>query len=308
MKKQKNDSTAKNANTVQAKSEKAVEQKSSDVLKIKAERELDFKKVLYGYDPEEVEAYINELSDAYETSTAIHESKISAIKEELVLSNRERDSYAEKYNKCIKGGNVPEEKNVQTVYVEKEADTQGFENEITRLKDENAELVLKVMSLEKENESIRLYKEKYTQLSEEYASLLKELELAKSLLASKEDEVRFAEEELGKKLNEISALGSENEAYMKKQAALEAENGVMSKKVQENEEEIQQLRQKNQSQAYEYAEKISVIESERTAEKLAMQKEMKLCEYYIDRAELTVAELSKQVEQMKNSLSNAQTF
>jgi len=60
---------------------------------------LAFKKVLYGYDPEEVASYINELSETAEASAKNYELKLSAIKEELVLSNRERDSYAEKYRK-----------------------------------------------------------------------------------------------------------------------------------------------------------------------------------------------------------------
>ena len=68
--------------------------------KDKTEKELPFKKVLYGYDPDEVASYINELSESYEASARIHESKISSIKEELVLSNRERDSYIKKYKEC----------------------------------------------------------------------------------------------------------------------------------------------------------------------------------------------------------------
>ena len=59
------------------------------------ENETLFKKVLYGYDPDEVTYYINELNHTYQTESRMHESKLSSLKEELVLSNRERILYIE---------------------------------------------------------------------------------------------------------------------------------------------------------------------------------------------------------------------
>ena len=57
------------------------------------EKGLPFKKVLYGYNPEEVQSFINELTKSCEASLKLHESKLSAMKEELAFSNRERDIY-----------------------------------------------------------------------------------------------------------------------------------------------------------------------------------------------------------------------
>ena len=93
MKKAKND-------TAKTNTKPAENQKKNAPQKEKAQGELPFKKALYGYDPDEVAAYIDEISTTYASSMRIHESKLSSLKEELLLSNRERDSYSEKYKEC----------------------------------------------------------------------------------------------------------------------------------------------------------------------------------------------------------------
>ena len=64
--------------------------------KEKEKNETLFKKVLYGYDPEEVASYIEDINNTYESAARMQEAKLSSIKEELVLANRERDFYSEK--------------------------------------------------------------------------------------------------------------------------------------------------------------------------------------------------------------------
>ena len=93
MKKAKNDTAKTNVKPAET-AKKAAPQKE------KALGELPFKKALYGYDPEDVAAYIDEMSTTYESSMRIHEGKLSSLKEELLLSNRERDAYSEKYRAC----------------------------------------------------------------------------------------------------------------------------------------------------------------------------------------------------------------
>lgn len=100
MKKSKNEAVAQgNAKNAEIKAAQAGKNNPSD-KKEKETAEYPFKKVIYGYDPEEVAAYINELNETYESSSRMHESKLSSMKEELVLSNRERDSLNEKYKEC----------------------------------------------------------------------------------------------------------------------------------------------------------------------------------------------------------------
>lgn len=60
----------------------------------------EFRRVLHGYDPEAVNAYIKELSDSLNAASKNYESKMSDMKEELALANRERDSLKERYNDC----------------------------------------------------------------------------------------------------------------------------------------------------------------------------------------------------------------
>ena len=102
MKKNKNEAV-KNSSTKPEDKKKAIS--GNDIPSEKAQNnnhiigELPFKKVLYGYNPEEVSAFINELSKTHEASSKLHESKLSSLKEELALSNRERDYYIKK---CIK--------------------------------------------------------------------------------------------------------------------------------------------------------------------------------------------------------------
>ena len=79
----------------------AVQTAPSDIrVKDGMERELDFKKVLYGYDPDEVKAYINEMNKTHGAAVRNYESRLSSVKEELLLSNRERDSLSAKYKEC----------------------------------------------------------------------------------------------------------------------------------------------------------------------------------------------------------------
>jgi hypothetical protein len=96
MKKNKNEAV-KNSNTKPEDNKKAISgnsipsekaQNNNDII-----GELPFKKVLYGYNPEEVSSFIDELTKTHEASSKLHESKLSSLKEELVLSNRERDYY-----------------------------------------------------------------------------------------------------------------------------------------------------------------------------------------------------------------------
>ena len=105
------------------------------------ENETLFKKVLYGYDPDEVTYYINELNHTYQTESRMHESKLSSLKEELVLSNRERNLYIEKYKES-------QAKLDSLETPDTAADSKEYENII-------AELKARCELLEKENASLQ---------------------------------------------------------------------------------------------------------------------------------------------------------
>ena len=98
-------------------------------------------------------------------------------------------------------------------------------------------------------------------------------------------------------------IGDENE---KKISDLELQNNVLTRQANESENELSALKESNQAIVFENAEKIKALESECAAVRLNSRKEMKLYSYYIDRAELTVAELTKQMEQIKQSIENSE--
>lgn len=311
--------------------------------KDKSERDFPFKKVLYGYDPEEVTAYIDELTQTLESSTRLHESKLSSIKEELVLSNRERDSYGEKYRDCkakleaalnkektaapvtvieAKGDRTPELEAVIETLKNKLEKAEAENEKLREMTEQNArsaldEYLSKIASLEKENRQISLQSDalrrengellaasqKYDGLFSEYNGILAQLEKKKAELASKEDEAKLLSEELEKKLKEAAELSAEKEKIKKKAAELEVKNDVLRQKLEENEGEIIRLKDSNKAQAFEYADKVNALESEQAKNKLALQKELQLHDYYISQAELTISQLTKHMEQIKQSLS-----
>ncbi len=300
--------------------------------KDKTEKELPFKKVLYGYDPDEVASYISELSESYEASARIHESKISSIKEELVLSNRERDSYIKKYKECAeKLSSQPapaqpeEDKSAEyetTIELLKQklaaaeaensrllqSDNSSLLNEYSQksaaLEDEICSLSARLQASEQDNARMLSITEKYNTLLGDYQAVCAQLELAKSESASKENKNAELCEELNGKISELNALTSEHENAKKKSAELEAENGVLRCSLEESKSEILHLKNINKTQTYEYADKINALESEHAKNSLAMKKELKLHDYYISQAEIALDELSKQMAQIKQSMND----
>lgn len=310
--------------------------------KDKSERDLLFKKVLYGYDPEEVTAYIDELTQTLDSATRLHESKLSSIKEELVLSNRERDSYGEKYRECkakledalnkaepVAAVPVIEEKEDRTPEFEAVIETlknkleiaeaeneklremtgqnaqnavDGYLSRIAVLENENRQISLQSDALRREKQELLVFSEKYDGLFSEYNEILSQLEKTKAELASKEDEAKLLNEELSRKIKETAAVSAEKEKIKKKAAELEVKNDVLRQKLEENESEIIRLKDANKAQAFEYADKVNTLESEQAKNKLALQKELQLHDYYISQAELTISQLTKQMEQIKQSL------
>lgn len=333
MKKSKNEAVAQgNTKNAEIKAAYAGKNNPSD-KKEKETAEYPFKKVIYGYDPEEVAAYINELNETYESSSRMHESKLSSMKEELVLSNRERDSLIEKYKECrakladsankelqLHDNSAEYEETIAALYKKLELSERENENlrkaaesknemkaleytdRIATLEKEKAQLTLIIQSLQTENGELTAVSQKYDGLFESYNSVLSQYELLKSKLLTKEDELKILLSQLEDKSEEIKTLYAENEDIKKLNAELEIKSGVLEKRAEENETEIIRLKDVNKQQAFEYAEKINTLENEHARQRLESQKELKVHSYYIEQAQLTLSELQKQMTQIKESL------
>lgn len=335
MKKNKNDTAKANITRENTESFKSndipSENKKADNNK---ERELPFRKVLYGYNPDEVQAFIDELTKSCEASLKLHESKLSAMKEELAFSNRERDRYIEKCKayqlkmseKSPSVENNAEEyeatvshltqiikklksendslRNSRSVSPADSADK--YTEKISLLENRNKEIENALLSAESKNTELSNEIEKYASVSAEYKSLMQELEETKSRLSLCKNELKNKCDELEEKESKINALAEEKNSLEKKITELEVENGVLSQRIAQSEDETSKLRETNKAIIFENAEKINALENEQAKNKLAVQKELKLYGYYVDRAELTVAELTKQLEQLKQSINNSE--
>lgn len=295
-----------------------------------AEGTLSFKKVLYGFDPEEVIAFVNELIESNENAARLHESKLSSLKEELVLSNRERDSYSRELKtlrstqpqpvveKIIVTDNnsadlAPLKEEIERLRAEnfrlQEAATHisdGNDEKIASLEAENRELTVLADSLKRENAQLSAEAQRYNSLFEEYSGILKKSESIGAELESKSAEAEMLKGELAGKAEEIRLALDQNREIAQKAAELEVKNGILLQKTEENEAVIEHLREEGKAQAHENAEKISLLEAELSKSRLAVQKDIQLHEYYVSSAELAVAELSKQLEKIKQSFINLQ--
>ena len=337
MKKIKGENAAgKKANT-SARDEKDILNDPSEKIRSKENetQAFSFRKTLYGYDPGEVESYIKELTDNIEASARNYELKLSSIKEELALSNRERDSYGEKYRECRQrlekpSAAVSEAPDTGKITAEYEKIIDSLKEKLIRTEEENErlravpvqtdstdseELTAKIISLENENREIKSkaeaaerkneefvsLKQKYEVLFAEYNSLLSQHERIKAQSEAKEKEIIALREEVARKCEEADAAGLEVSELKKKQAELEAENGVLNQRAAENEKEIRHLKEVNKAQAHEYSDKINALEGELSADRLAMQKEIKLRNYYINQAQETLSELSERMEQIRKT-------
>lgn len=348
MKKAKNEAVAEsNAKIAENKQKNKAAEKDNGIPsdkirgKEKSGMEYPFKKVLYGYDPEEVSAYITELNETYESASRIHESKLSSMKEELVLSNRERDSLNEKYKECkaeleksLDGrpqmfqphdNSAEYEETIAALHKKLELSERENENlrkaaesknevkaleytdRIAALEKEKAQLAQTIQLLQTENGELTTVSQKYNGLFESYNSVLSQYEVLKSKLLTKEDELKALLSQLEDKSEEIKTLYAENEDVKKLNAELEVRSGVLEKRAEENETEILRLKDVNKQQAFEYAEKINAMESEQAKSKLAMQKELQLHNYHIGQAEIILSEMAKQMEQIKQSLNDIQS-
>lgn len=286
----------------------------ADKLRLKdgADGELTFKKVLYGYDPEEVNSYIEELNKTYNAANRNYENRLSSLKEELQLSNRERDSYSEKYRKnkveldaATEGIPLHSRAADKGISEKYEAEIASLKEKLEQMQAENNKLREEYAVIERENEQISLLTQKYDSLFSDYKDVSSQLEAAKSEKSRCETELNIAKQSLEERTLEFIEISAQADDDKKKSAELEVKNEVLLRQIEENENEILHLKEMNKTKAYEYADKVGQLESEYTRSKIVLQRELKLQDYYISQTELTLSELTKQIEQIKQSFSES---
>ncbi|MBP3697388.1 MAG: hypothetical protein J6J45_07580 [Clostridia bacterium] len=289
----------------------SVETAPSDIrVKDSGESVPEFKKVLYGYDADEVNAYIDEMNKTHAAAVRNYESRLSSVKEELLLSNRERDSLIAKHKKF-------QSKTAESLIAAGAENADGKSEELKealvalqeKLEQTEAEKEL----LEKHNRELKAASEehsdaakKYAEIADKFKAVLSEKELLAVENSEKEKQIQVILQELEQKNEKISALSLEAEESKRASTDFEIKNGVLEKQLEEKETENSSLKEQNRAQAYDFADRLNKLESEQAQSRLAAQKDMQMREYYINRAELTLAELTKQMEQIKQSFGGSQ--
>ncbi len=349
MKKSKNETVAENnVKSADTRRKNRLSEKAKPISEEKDNEnvvyEFPFKKTIYGYDPEEVSAYIKEVSESNKSSLRIQQSKLASTKEELVLANRERDSFREKYKACKERLEEALADEKEPVVVEKivdnsaeyAAEISSLREEIERLKIENSQLkqfadknnddafeeyISKISALEsekkefgsqvellkRENAELISASQKYSALFEEHKSVIAQLELSKVDVTAKENEILKLAEEICEKSKKIKSVSDENEQIKKNASEIEVRNTILEKQISEKEDEIINLKEINKTRAYDYAKKLNSLEHEQSKTKLALQKELQLHSYHISQTELVLSEMTKQLEQLKQSFNDIQS-
>lgn len=289
----------------------SVETAPSDIrVKDSGENVPEFKKVLYGYDTDEVNAYIDEMNKTHSAAARNYESRLSSVKEELLLSNRERDSLSEKYKKY-------QSKTAESLLAcegEKSEDkSEELREALIALKEKLEQTETEKDLLEKHNRELKVANEeqaeiskRYTGIADKFKAVLAENELLTAETGEKEKKIQVLLKELEQKNERINALMLEAEKLKMSSTDFEIKNGVLVKQLEEKETENVSLKEQNRAQAYDFADRLNKLESEQAQSRLAAQKDMQMREYYINRAELTLAELTKQMEQIKQSFGGSQ--
>ncbi len=331
--KKKNNESAKNINPKpEDKNTKIVS--SNPSTETVEENGMPFKKVLYGYSPEEVNAFISELRRTHETTLKLHEEKLAALKDNLALSIRERDYYIEKCKKqppepskdihpsekkiaeyeaaisqLYKKLKAAEEENAflkGKLKTDNGESSEAFIKKIAELEAQSSELEETLISVKKENAHLTGQLEKITASYHEQKALILQIEETKARLASFEKELKAKQKSVEEAEEKIIAVSAERDELRSKVSELEIRNDVMNQRLTEAEEEKSALKEANKKLIFESAEKSNSLEREYAGYKLAVQKELKLYSYYADRAEQTIAELTRQISNIKQSIEKTE--
>lgn len=116
-----------------------------------------------------------------------------------------------------------------------------------------------------------------------------------------------AEEELSGKAELMSRAATEIEQLRKEISEFEIRQSVLRQQLKKSDEEIAGMREQNKRQAYEYASKISDLESDFNQNKLAVQKQIQVHMYHVKQVDLLINELHKQFGDAKSSLESIES-
>lgn len=288
---------------------------------------ISFKKVLHGYSPDEVTAYISEINNNMRDASKNFEARMAEINQELTLANRENSTLRSKcaslevklatalaLNGCDSRENYDSsEESADSLksYLEKEKNArEAAESELQSTSLRIDELLKQLR--EKENEiagymdridELELQNDNRSKIGENYETALAEIETMKSEFADMTEEKTNLEELVRENKARLSEADNENKALKTEVNRLTVENELLAKKNEQHKIEINELKNDAKAKAYEYAECIAEEKAALDREKTAVQKKLQLQVFHVEQAASAVDELKKQIEQIKNSFN-----
>lgn len=302
----------------------------SEKMNTAGENNFSFKKVMRGYDPAEVAAYIEEMDRTMQDASKNFEMRMAEMKQELTLVNRERDNLRERCNeleaKAAVPAHVPEPEPVPEPVPEKPKRGRSQQAQIDSLKkqlDEEQKAGEKAAkSLNKANGQIEILTAQLEDKEKQLESLIQRAEELENQ-SQKQDTFRDKYEDAlarieNLKANYDSLLGEKDllaaesvatEKHLKKTenenstlktnlGRLNIENALLQEKNEQYKIELSNLKAEAKEKAYAYAEKLSQGEDALSQEKLKLQKKLQMQSYHIEQANAAVEELKKQLDQI----------
>lgn len=298
------------------------------------ENEIEFKRVLRGFDPDEVRAYIEEMNQSMQDASKNFEMRMAEMKQELTLVSREKENLRER---CAQLEAKPAEalpaepkpKPEPEPEPEKPKRGKSQQTQIDSLKKqleeekaisaESDERLKKAADeIEALNEQLRAAKqelaessermqelesmaEKSLPMREQYEDCLVQIEKLKAEAASYQEETEMLKAESKATAEHLKKTEDENSSLKTELSRINVENSILQKKNGQYRKELSELKAEAKSKAYDFAEKLSAGEDALRQEQMRLTKKLQVQTYHIEQAEAAVEELKKQLEQIKFS-------
>ena len=285
---------------------------------------ITFKKVMRGYDPAEVEAYIEEMNRTMQDAAKNYEKRMAEMKAALALANRERDTVLARY-----GGEPAEapaeaeqpqvdESKLNEAQTEIAALQRRLEEMKTARSRAEADLQKKIgderaarESLEKELEtasaqleSLKQRCEQYQSLQSQYEQALGTIEEIKAKLQATQEEKEIQGAEYATAQVHFEKVENENASLKAELSRAHVENALLVEKNDAYKNEIAQMKSEIKEKAYVYAEKLSAGEDELRKEQVKLQKKVQMQNYHIEQASAAVEELARQLQAIQSSFAD----
>lgn len=277
---------------------------------------ITFKKVMRGFDPQEVLAYIEEMNRTMQDASKNYEKRMAEMKQALALANRERDTILARYGgEAAESGDstsAADEAQVAIAGLQRKLDEERAERERmqaelqSKLEDEraareNAESDLQNAGTLIDTLNQRL--EQYQSIQAQYEQALGNIEELKAKLQAAQEEKEQQDAEFAAAQAHYEKVESENGTLKTELSRVHVENALLEEKNEAYKKEIAQMKSEIKEKAYVYAEKLSAGEDELRKEQVKLQKKVQMQNYHIEQANAAIEELSRQLEAIQASFA-----